>query len=187
MIPQMTLSNARGSCRLPYHLGIRSSWQSNASLCGPSSLANVFRSFGEEAASERSVLAGTGLCWTGFCIMGLTLNELLVLRRVTRRSVTVLRDMSAEEFREHLKRSNDLAHRNIINFDRKMTRSWGSPSLSDRRISRKRGSGFRAGCQSRLPSMLVERTRLFDAMNTWDGEKTWHVADRVTWPLEEDV
>ena len=83
------------------------SWQSNASLCGPSSLANVFRSFGEEAESERSVLAGTGLCWTGFCIMGLTLNELAGLARAkTRRSVTVLRDMSAEEFREHLKRSD---------------------------------------------------------------------------------
>jgi hypothetical protein len=31
------------------------SWQSNASLCGPSSLANVFRSFGDEASSEKSV------------------------------------------------------------------------------------------------------------------------------------
>src|SRR5215471_14183241 len=91
------------------------SWQSNASLCGPSSLANVFRSFGEYATSERSVLAGTGLCWTGFCIMGLTLDELAGLARAkTRRSVTVLRDVGAEEFREHLKRSNDPAHRYII-------------------------------------------------------------------------
>ena len=75
------------------------SWQSNPSLCGPSSLANVFRSLGEDATSERSVLAGTGLCWTGFCIMGLTLDELAgVARAKTRRSVTVLRDVSAEEF-----------------------------------------------------------------------------------------
>jgi hypothetical protein len=66
------------------------SWQSNASLCGPSSLANVFRSFGEDATSERPVLAGTGLCWTGFCIMDLTLDELAGLARAkTRRSVTV--------------------------------------------------------------------------------------------------
>ena len=35
------------------------SWQSNASLCGPSSLANVFRSLGEDATSETSVLADT--------------------------------------------------------------------------------------------------------------------------------
>jgi phytochelatin synthase len=53
--------------------------------------------------------------------MGLTLDELAGLARAkTRRSVTVLRDMNAEEFREHLKRSNDPAHRYIINFDRKM-------------------------------------------------------------------
>jgi hypothetical protein len=64
------------------------SWQSNASLCGPSSLANVFRSFGEDTTSERSVLAGTGLCWTGFCIMGLTLDELAGLAHAkTRRKV----------------------------------------------------------------------------------------------------
>jgi hypothetical protein len=97
------------------------SWQSNASLCCPSSLANVFRSLGEDATGERSVLAGTGLCWTGFCIMGLTLDKLAGLARAkTSRRVTVLRDMSAEEFREHLKSSNDPAHRYTINFDRKI-------------------------------------------------------------------
>jgi hypothetical protein len=41
------------------------SWQSNASLCGPSSLANVFRSLGEDATNETSVLAGTGLLGMG--------------------------------------------------------------------------------------------------------------------------
>lgn len=87
----------------------------------PSSLANVFRSLGEDATSEKSVLAGTGLCWTGFCIMGLTLDELAGLARAkTARRVTVLRDMSEEGFRNHLKSSNDPAHRYIINFDRKM-------------------------------------------------------------------
>jgi len=53
--------------------------------------------------------------------MGLTLDELAALAHAkTRRSVIVLRDMSANEFREHLKRSNDPAHRYIINFDRKV-------------------------------------------------------------------
>jgi phytochelatin synthase len=107
------------------------SWQSNASLCGPSSLANVFRSLGEDATSEKSVLAGTGLCWTGFCIMGLTLDELAGLARAkARRSVTILRNMSTEQFREHLKRSNDPAQRYIINFDRKMIFGLGWPSFS---------------------------------------------------------
>ena len=39
-------------------------------------LANVFRSIGEAETTEEEALTGTGLCWTGFCIMGPTLDEL---------------------------------------------------------------------------------------------------------------
>jgi Phytochelatin synthase len=115
----------------------------------------VFRSFGEDKASETSVLAGTRLCWTGFCIMGLTLDELTGLARAkTRRRVIVLRDMNAEEFREHLKSSNDTAHRYIINFDRKMIFGAGGGHHSPIGwISRRSGPGLRAGRQSQLPSM----------------------------------
>jgi hypothetical protein len=49
-------------------------WQSNVSRCGPAALANAYRSLGEPANTENKVLAGTGRCWTGFCILGLTLN-----------------------------------------------------------------------------------------------------------------
>jgi hypothetical protein len=148
------------------------SWQANASLCGPSSLANVFRSFGEDAASERSVLAGTGLCWTGFCIMGLTLDELAGLARAkTRRSVTVLRDMSAEEFREHLKRSNDPARRYIINFDRKMIFGAGAGHHSPLGgYLENEDLVFVLDVNRDYRPWLVKRTRLFDAMNTWDGD-----------------
>jgi len=148
-------------------------WQSNASLCGPSSLANVFRSLGEVASSERSVLAGTGLCWTGFCIMGLTLDELAGLARAkTRRGVTVLRDMSAEEFREHLKRSNDPAHRYIINFDRKMIFGAGAGHHSPiGGYFENEDLVFVLDVNRDYRPWLVERTRLFDAMNTWDGDK----------------
>ena len=149
------------------------SWQSNASLCGPSSLANVFRSFGEDATSERSVLAGTGLCWTGFCIIGLTLDELAGLARAkTRRSVTVLRDMSAEEFREHLKRSNDPTHRYILNFDRKMIFGAGGGHHSPiGGYLENEDLVFVLDVNRDYRPWLVERTRLFDAMNTWDGDK----------------
>jgi hypothetical protein len=149
------------------------SWQSNVSLCGPSSLANVFRSLGEEATSEKSVLAGTGLCWTGFCMMGLTLDELAGLARAkTRRRVTVLRDMSVEGFREHLKRSNDSAHRYIINFDRKMIFGAGGGHHSP--ISgylENEDLVFVLDVNREYRPWLVERARLFDAMNTWDGDK----------------
>jgi phytochelatin synthase len=149
------------------------SWQSNASLCGPSSLANVFRSFREDAASESSVLAGTGLCWTGFCIMGLTLDELAGLARAkTRRSVTVLREMSAEEFRDHLKRSNDPAHRYIINFDRKMIFGAGGGHHSPiGGYLAQQDLVFVLDVNRDYGPWLVERRRLFDAMNTWDGDQ----------------
>jgi hypothetical protein len=51
-------------------------WQSNGSRCGPASVANTFRSIGEQETTEAEVLAGTGKCWTGFCIIGLTLESL---------------------------------------------------------------------------------------------------------------
>jgi hypothetical protein len=149
------------------------SWQSNVSLCGPSSLANVFRSLGEEATSEKSVLAGTGLCWTGFCMMGLTLDELAGLARAkTRRRVTVLRDMSVEGFREHLKRSNDSAHRYIINFDRKMIFGAGGGHHSPiGGYLENEDLVFVLDVNREYRPWLVERARLFDAMNTWDGDK----------------
>jgi hypothetical protein len=46
----------------------RVTWQSNGSRCGPASLANSFRSIGEDETTEADVLSGTGTCWTGYCI-----------------------------------------------------------------------------------------------------------------------
>src|SRR5262245_30871689 len=82
-------------------------WQSNGSRCGPAAVANAYRSLGEAARTESKVLAGTGRCWTGVCILGLTLDELAeVARTNTSRKVTVLRDLSEDQFLEHLRRSN---------------------------------------------------------------------------------
>jgi len=94
--------------------------QSNGSLCGPASLANAFRSLGEAATREDEVLAGTGKCWTGICVMGLTLDQLAgVARKHTQRAVTVLRDLTRERFRAELRRSNDPRLRYLVNFARK--------------------------------------------------------------------
>ncbi len=48
-------------------------WQANGSRCGPASVANVNRSFGEKVQREDDVLADTGKCWSNCCILGLTL------------------------------------------------------------------------------------------------------------------
>ena len=148
-------------------------WQSNASLCGPASLANVFRSLGDKATTEDTVLAGTGTCWTGFCIMGLSLDELAGLARLkTTRKVTVLRDLTAEQFRDHLHRFNDLSRRYVINFSRAPIFGAGAGHHSPI-------GGYLADqdlvlvidVNGSFQPWLIESSRLYAAMDTSDGDK----------------
>jgi hypothetical protein len=148
-------------------------WQSNISRCGPASVANVYRSLGDTDNTEDRVLNGTGRCWSGFCILGLTLDELAdVARAHTNRKITLLRDLSEEEFREHLGRSNDPSRRYIVNFSRKQIFGAGVGHFSpiggyleaDDLV-------FILDVNSDYQPWLVERKRLFDAMNTFDGTK----------------
>lgn len=149
------------------------SWQSNGSRCGPAAIANAYRSLGEGASTEGKVLAGTGRCWTGICILGLTLDELAeVARANTRRKVTVLRDLNDDQFREHMRRSNDPGRRYIVNFSRKQIFGDGvghhSPIggyLEDGDLV------FVLDVNSDYQPWLVERKRLFAAVDTLDGHK----------------
>ena len=50
--------------------------QTNGSVCGPASIANILRSLGVVEASQARVIDDSGYCWTGLCIPGLTLDEL---------------------------------------------------------------------------------------------------------------
>jgi hypothetical protein len=94
-------------------------FQSNGSVCGPDSAANVFRSMGMQATTEAAVLEGTGKCPWGFCIPGITLDDLAaIVRQRSSRPVTVLRDTSLAEFRAHMRETNDPAHRYMVNFHR---------------------------------------------------------------------
>lgn len=149
------------------------SWQSNGSRCGPAAIANAYRSLGEGASTEGKVLAGTGRCWTGICILGLTLDELAeVARANTRRKVTVLRDLNEDQFREHMRRSNDPGRRYIVNFSREQIFGAGvghhSPIggyLEDGDLV------FVLDVNSDYQPWLVERKRLFAAVDTLDGHK----------------
>jgi len=146
-------------------------WQSNVSLCGPASLASVFRSFGEEPATEAAVLAGTGMCWSGYCVMGLTLDELAAVARAkTSRKVSVLRNLSREAFLDHLRHSNDLNRRYVINFDR--ARIFGAGAGHHSPI----GGYLEAedlvlvlDVNKNFQPWLIERPRLFNAMDTIDA------------------
>jgi hypothetical protein len=148
-------------------------YQENGSVCGPASVANLERSFGKSGASVDSVLAGTGKCWSGTCWMGLTLDELAeVTRHATQRKVTLLRNLSLEQFRQELRHVNDLGRRYIINFSR-------APLFS-------RGDGHHSPIAAYLEAedlvlvldvnekfkpWLVASERLFKAMDTLDGDK----------------
>ncbi len=148
-------------------------WQSNGSRCGPAAVANAYRSLGESANTEGKVLAGTGWCWTGVCILGLTLDELAdVARANSSRKITVLRDLSDEQFREHLRRSNDPSRRYIVNFNRKQIFGAGVGHHSPiGGYLETEDLVFVLDVNSDYKPWLVERTRLFAAVNTFDGEK----------------
>jgi hypothetical protein len=94
--------------------------QRNVSLCGPTSAANVLRSFGEATATTDSVLQGSGRCrLLGYCWNGLTLDELAdLVRQKTGRRVTLLRDLTLAQFREQIAHANDPARRYVVNFHR---------------------------------------------------------------------
>jgi hypothetical protein len=148
-------------------------WQSNPSLCGPASVANVLRSLGETATSENAVLAGTGRCWTGICFMGLSLDELAeVTRSKTNRTVTVLRDLSPGQFQQHLRRANDAGRRYIVNFSRKEIFGAGTGHHSPiGGYLEAEDLVFVLDVNRDYQPWLIERARLYAAMDTWDGKK----------------
>jgi Phytochelatin synthase len=148
-------------------------WQSNGSRCGPAAVANTYRSLGEAARTEGKVLARTWSCWTGVCIMGLTLDELAkVAQSHTSRKVTVLRELSETLFLEHLRRSNDPGRRYIVNFDRAQIFGAGSGHHSPiGGYLEAEDLVFVLDVNLDFQPWLVERKRLFDAVNTFDGDE----------------
>jgi Phytochelatin synthase len=148
-------------------------WQSNTSRCGPASVANTFRSLGEQETTEAEVLEGTGKCWTGICFMGLTLDELAdVARTKTHRRIAVLRNLTGEEFREHMKRSNDPSRRYIINFAREKIFGGGVGHFSPiGGYLEAEDLVFVLDVNEIYKPWLIQRERLFAAMDTLDGDK----------------
>lgn len=147
-------------------------WQGNGSTCGPTSVLNVFDSMGADYAGIGDVLDGTGKCWTGYCLGGLTLDELAeVGRQDSGREVVLLRDLSLEAFTEHMKASNDPQNRYIINFHREPIFGMGGGHHSPI-------GGYLEGddlvlvldVNEAYGAWLIERERLFAAMDTLDGD-----------------
>lgn len=134
----------------------------------------MFASLHEEEQTESKVLEGTGKCWLfGICQQGLTLDELAdVARSKTDRTVTVLRNLTPDRFREHLLRSNDPANRYVVNFTRAPIFGAGTGHHSPiGGYLEAEDLVFVLDVNETFRPWLIERTRLFEAMDTLDGDK----------------
>jgi hypothetical protein len=148
-------------------------YQANASLCGPTSIVNVERSFGQSDADTDQVLDGTGKCWSGICFMGLSLDELSeVARRATGRKVTLLRDLTLEQFRDELRHANDPSRRYIVNFQRAplFARGGGHHSPVAGYLEPE-DLVFVLDINDQFKPWLVKTERLFKAVDLVDGDK----------------
>jgi Phytochelatin synthase len=94
-------------------------YQDNQSFCGPASLANLLRSLGMEKSQQEVIEGSDYEPWFGILIGGMTLDELAGLLRIhLRDGVSVVRDPTLAEFRQHMMLSNDPSRRYIVNFHR---------------------------------------------------------------------
>jgi hypothetical protein len=147
--------------------------QRNPSFCGPTSVVNLLHSL-SQPAEQKTILDGTGVSTVfGLVPGGVTLDKLAqVVREKSGKRVTVLRGLDLAAFRAELAKSNDPARRYLVNFHR-------GPLFG-------RGGGHHSPVGGYLPARdlvfvldvnqdfqpwLIERARLYAAMNTLDGEK----------------
>jgi hypothetical protein len=94
-------------------------FQHNGSFCGPTSAVVVSHSL-HLPADQSHILDGTQVHSTfGVVFGGLTLDEEAgVLREKTKKNVTVLRDLTLDQFRSEVAHANDPDKRYVVNFHR---------------------------------------------------------------------
>jgi len=148
-------------------------FQRNGSTCGPTSLSDVERSLGL-TSDERSVLNGTGKCWSGICFGGLALDELAAIaRQNTKHRVTVLRGFGYDEFRALLPKFNDPSQRYIANFQRGLLMGKGTGHFSPiGGYLTAEDLVFVLDVNKKYEPWLVEPRRLFDAIDSVASEGT---------------
>jgi Phytochelatin synthase len=144
--------------------------QQNPSSGGPGSLANIERSFGVPS-SEPAILRGTGKCWLGICLGGLTLDELSEMARArTTHHVRVLRDLSYSQFYEQLRGANDPGRRLVVNFHRSPLFGEGDGHFSPiGGFLQDRDLVLVLDVNGSYGAFLVEARRLFEAVDTIDS------------------
>ena len=145
-------------------------FQRNASVCGPTSIANVLHSL-HQPGDQATILEGTGISTImGYLPDGVTLDELAkIAEQKVGRKVTVLRDLDLAGFREHLRLANDPSRRYVINFTRGPLFGKGGGHHSPI-------AGYLVNddlvlvvdVNEKYGPWLVKSARLYEAMNTLD-------------------
>lgn len=145
-------------------------FQRNASVCGPTSIANVLHSL-HRPGDQSTILEGTGISTVlGYLPEGVTLDELAgIAQQKVGGKVTVLRELDLAAFREHLRHTNDTSRRYVINFTRGPLFGKGGGHHSPI-------AGYLVDedlvlvldVNEKYGPWLVKSARLYEAMNTVD-------------------
>ncbi len=149
-------------------------YQINPVFCGPATAVNVLKSIGVNKYKQSNVFDASDVTFAKTMAMGLTLDELgRLIRDSSGWKVQVIRDISYEQFLEHLKKSNDASQRYTINFTRALL--W-SPKAGGGHHSpiggylEKEDLVFVLDVYDPFKPFLVSSKRLYEAMDTIDTE-----------------
>ncbi len=100
-------------------------YQENGAFCGPASAANTLNSLGVHGLSQSNIIENSSIYYIKARILGLTLDEMMSLfednLKKTGHSewmVAEYRDLTIEEFRNHMRQANLPDFRYVINFSR---------------------------------------------------------------------
>jgi len=147
-------------------------YQPNQSVCGPTSVADVMLSEGRPADLKAVADQSGAFEIFGYLPRGLTLDqEAEVLGKTAGKPVKTPRNLSLEDFRAEMAKSNDPSERIVINFTREPLFGRGhghfSPVLgyiADQDLV------FVGDVNAKFKPWLVPTQRLFDAQNTIDSD-----------------
>lgn len=149
-------------------------YQINPMFCGPATAVNVLKSVGVTKYKQSSVFDASDVTYMKTMTAGLTLDELgRLIHDSSGWNVTVIRDVSYEQFLEHLKKSNDASQRYTVNFTRALL--WGPASGGGHHSPiggyfEKEDLVFVLDVYDPFKPFLVNSRRLYEAMDTFDSE-----------------
>jgi hypothetical protein len=100
-------------------------YQENGAFCGPASIVNLFHSIGVNEVSQSSLFDNSSVYYLKARFLGLTLDEMWTLINdnlnesgFSEWSVRKFRNLTINEFRDHMRLANNSSRRYIINFHR---------------------------------------------------------------------